>query len=206
MNEQLENTSAAFMEVTMKKTEGQDRRIASIEEKVNLIPDNTGLIQKAINSIEGLRNEVKNNRFPTKMLEDFTETINKSFEIYQELVKRKIVHHHHVPKIIWIAAGLFIAFAFACAGWYSTSNKLDSYIASDTKYRQLRLDTANKSLQSYLDQMDSLYYTRTDMRKIVLQQEEDNRKNFERLEKADRLKAEAKELETQARRKSITKH
>ena len=55
----------------------------------------------------------------------------------------------------------------------STSDKLDGYLASDTKYRQLRLDTANTPLQSYLDVMDSLYNTRTDMRKIVLQKEED---------------------------------
>lgn len=206
MNEEVTNTGAAFMEVSFKKIENQEKRIAAVEEKINNIPDNTQLIQKVINTVEGLRNDVKTNHFPTKTFEDFTETINESVGIYKELVKRKIIHHHHVPKVIWIAAGLFIAFALVCAGWYSTSNKLDSFIANDTKYRQLRLDTANRPLQFYLDQMDSLYITRSDMRNIVLQQEEDNRKNFERLQRAGHLKAEAKELEKEVKKKTVTRH
>ncbi len=127
--------------------------------------------------------------------------MDTSISVYKELVKNKIVHHHHVPKVIWITAGLFVAFALVCAGWYSTSNKLDGYIANDTKYRQLRLDTANRSLQSYLDLTDSLYNLDPDVRNIVIKAEERNRKNFERLQKAEHLKAEAKELEKEVRKK-----
>lgn len=74
-------------------------------------------------------------------------------------------------------------------------------MANDTKYRQLRLDTAQKSLQIYLDQVDSLYIARPDMRKIVLEKEEEYQTNFERLQKAEQLKAEAKELERPVKRK-----
>ncbi len=111
MNEEVSNTGAAFMEVSFKKIENQEKRIAAVEEKINNIPDNTQLFQKVISTIEGLKNEVKTNRFPVKTFEDFTETINESIGIHKELVKSKIVHHHHVPKVIWIAAGLFVAFA-----------------------------------------------------------------------------------------------
>lgn len=195
MNEQ-ENTGAAFMQVAINKIEGQDKRIAAVEERVNNIPDNTQAFQKIMSTIEGLRNEVKTNYFSSKTLEEFTETINESIGIYKELVKRKIVHHHHVPKVIWITAGLFIAFALVCAGWYSTSNKLDGYIANDTKYRQLRLDTANQPLQSYLNYADSLYNLDPDVRNNVIKSEEINSNNFERLQRAERLEAEAKELES----------
>ena len=84
-------------------------------------------------------------------VEELTACLHTSILVYNELVKNKILHHHHVPKLICITAGLSIVVTLVCAGWYSTSNKLDEYIANDTKYRQLRLDTAYKGLQSYLD-------------------------------------------------------
>ncbi len=69
-----------------------------------------------------------------------------------------------------------------------TESKLDRYIANDTKYRQLRLDTSIRSLQHYLDRIDSMYDARPDMRRDVLETEERNRENFKRLEKAEQLK------------------
>ena len=84
----------------MNKIENQGKRIAAVEVKMNNIPDNTQLFQTVLSAIEGLRNDVKTDRFPTKTFEDLKETINESIEIYKELVKRKIIHHHHVPKLI----------------------------------------------------------------------------------------------------------
>jgi hypothetical protein len=113
----------------------------------------------------------------------------------------KVIHHHHIPKLIWISVGLFVALCLVCSGWYVTGTKLDGFVASDTKYRQLRLDTAHKSLQLYLDQLDSVYKTHPDFRERVLETEEEYRLNFERLQKAERLKTEAKSLEKAAGRK-----
>jgi hypothetical protein len=104
------------------------------------------------------------------------------------------MHHHHIPKLIWISAGLFIALCLVCT-------KLDGFIANDTKYRHLRLDTAHKSLQLYLDQLDSVYKAHPDFREKVLEREEEYRLNFERLRKAERLKKEAKNLEKAAGKK-----
>ena len=111
------------------------------------------------------------------------------------------VHHHHIHKLIWITSGLFLAYSLVCSGWYNTGNKLDDYVANDTKYRYLRLDTAQKGLQLHLDHVDSLYNTQSDMRKTVLETQEEYLQNFERLSKAERLKAEAKDLEKEAQRK-----
>ena len=84
---------------------------------------------------------------------------------------------------------------------YITAGKLNNFIANDTKYRQLRLDTAHKNLQLYLDHLDSLYKIQPDMREKVLETEEEYRRNFERLQKAERLKTEAENLEKAAGRK-----
>jgi hypothetical protein len=65
----------------------------------------------------------------------------------------------------------------------------------------MRLDTTQRSLQIYLDRIDSLYDTHPDMRKVILKAEKQKRINFERLERARHLKAEAKALGKAAREK-----
>ena len=62
---------------------------------------------------------------------------------------------------------------------------MDGYIANDTKYRELRLDTANRGLQSYLDFTDSLYNVNPVLRNIVFHKEENNRINYEKLQRAN---------------------
>jgi hypothetical protein len=74
-------------------------------------------------------------------------------------------------------------------------------MGNDTKYRWLRLDTVHKDLQLYLDTIDSLYNADPEMRKKVLETEEKYRINSERLERARRLKEEARELEKAAGKK-----
>jgi len=72
---------------------------------------------------------------------------------------------------------------------------------NDTKYRFLKLDTGQRSLMMILDRVDKVYDSSIDMRKDVLDKEETNRKNFEKMEKAERLKAEAKNLERSVKTK-----
>ena len=199
MIEQTKGTEAVFMEITSQKINGQDKRIAVLEERIKSIPDNTELIKKMVTNIEMLRNEAKANYLPAEKVQDFSARLDVAIGFLKAPVENKVVHEHHIPKLIWITAGLFVAFCLVCSGWYVTSSKLDSYIANDTKYRWLRLDTANRGLQSYLDGVDSLYNVWPDMRKNVLEMEEKNQLNFERLQKAERLKGEARELENKAK-------
>ena len=112
-----------------------------------------------------------------------------------KLGPQKVQHHHHVPKVIWISTGLFVGFAMVCSGWYMTYKKLDQFIMNDTKYRYLKLDTGQTSLMMILDRVDNVYDSSIDMRKDVLNKEKSNQINFERLQKAERLKAEANDLE-----------
>ncbi len=154
-----------------------------------------------MSAIHRLRDDLKESRFPIEKLQSLSSRLDTVMSLLREPVENKVLHHHHVPKIIWITAGLFITLALISSGWYITANKLDSFIGNDTKYRQLRLDTSKQGLQIYLDKIDSLYVTRPDMRKIVLEKEVEYQINFERLQKAARLKAEAKYLENEAKQK-----
>lgn len=201
MNEQDKNTSAAFMEVTSRKVEGQDKKITAIEEKIKDMSANIELLHKVLNSVEGIRSEIKEVALlPDKLLQ-FSNRLELVTDLLKQPATNKVIHHHYIPKLKLISAGLFIALCLVSSGWYVTSTKLNGFVASDTKYRQLRLDTAHKSLQLYLDQLDSLYKSQPDLRAKVLETEEEYRVNFERLQKAERLKTEANNLEKAAGRK-----
>jgi glucosamine 6-phosphate synthetase-like amidotransferase/phosphosugar isomerase protein len=201
MNEQTENINAAFLEVTTKKVETMDKKITALEEKSKSISNNTETIQKLIGTMEELQNDVKSSRFPEEKIQNLETKLDANINVINRSLSTKVLHHHHIPKIIWIACGLFIVLALVCSAWYNTANKLDSYIANDTKYRQLKLDTAHTYMQAYLDQIDSLYNVDPDMRKNVLATEEEYRLNFDRLQRADRLREEAKDLEWKAKKK-----
>ncbi len=201
MNEQDNNTSAAFMEVTSRKVEGQDKKIAAIEEKMKDIPVNNELFRKLLDSVEILRSDLGSVSLLPGKISHFSNRLDLAMDLLKQPATNKVIHHHHIPKLIWISLGLFIVLCLVCSGWYVTSTKLDGFVASDTKYRQLRLDTTHKSLQLYLDQLDNLYKTQPDLRKKVLETEEEYRLNLERLQKAERLKTEAKNLEKAAGRK-----
>lgn len=201
MNEQTNNTSAAFMEVTSRKVEGQDKKIAAIEEKIKDIPTNTELLRKVLYGVEGLHSDIKEATLLPEKLDHFSNRLELAENFLKQSATSKVIHHHHVPKLIWVSAGLFIVLYLVCSGWYVTAGKLSYFIANDTKYRYLRLDTVHKSLQLYLDRLDSLYKIQPDMREKVLETEEEYRLNFERLQKAKRMKIEAENLEKAAGRK-----
>ncbi len=201
MNEQPENTNGAFLEVTARKVETMDKKIAALEEKSKHISPDTEVIQKLIGTVEELRRDIKDSRFPEEKIQNLSSRLDAHINIINRSLSTKVLHHHHVPKITWITAGLFIALCVTGSGWYMTNIKLNSYIANDTKYRQLRLDTSQLHLQVYLDRVDSLYNVNPDMRRHVLQVEEEYRLNFERLQRAERLRNEAKDLERKARKR-----
>jgi len=151
--------------------------------------------------MEGLHSDVRINSLQQETTQKLSDQLELVTTLLKHPVSNKVMHHHHIPKLIWISVGLFLSFSLVCSGWYVTSSKMNSFINNDTKYRWIRLDTSQRSLQLYLDRVDSLYNKLPDMRKNVVETEEEYRLNFERLQRAERLKAEAKELEKIATRR-----
>ncbi len=167
-------------------------------QQIGSIPDNRQDIQQLKTGMNELKAEIKNVRFPVREMQEFSKQLTIGVKLLREPVTVKTLHHHHIPKLVWITAGLFLALCLASTGWYMTGHKLGGYIANDTKYRLLRLDTARYPLQLSLDRADSLYRVDPDLRKSVLETEEQRQVNFERLQKAERLKRDAEELEKAA--------
>jgi hypothetical protein len=199
MNEQPNNTNSAFMEVTSRKLDRQDKKISELQEVVTKMTDGSDQIQRLISTVETLKSEIRTSAFPAEKMQAVARQLDSV--IYLSKQQNKVIHHHHVPKMIWIAAGLFISLTLVSSGWYMTADKLTNFVTNDTKYRHIRLDTAQRAIQDYLDREDRLFTTQPDMRKKVLEIEQEYRANFERLQRAERLKAEAKDLEKEAKKK-----
>jgi hypothetical protein len=200
MNENNELLQKAFMEVTQKKLEDQQQKINDFNERIKLISANKELLEKMKISIEQLSMETKNNALPEEKIKKLSSQLNTTNNMLEGLFQNKIQHHHHVSKIIWITIILFLLLCLASSGWFITNQRLTNYIANDTKYRYLRLDTADKILQNYLDHADSLYDNNPKMRQNVIEAEKKNQINFQLLERVQRLRKEASELEKKERK------
>lgn len=188
-----ENTNSVFMETVVKKMEEQDKKIISLEQKVNDIPDNTEELQELKADLRELITEVRNARFPVKAMQAFSVQLAAGIAVLSKPVENKVLHHHYVPKVIWGAIGLLLAFVLACSGWYMTADKLSQYRMADTKYRYLKLKSDGDKLE-YLYTVDSLYRSGYAMQDSVIQWEEDLQKVVEMSERLQEKKSEGGKL------------
>ena len=150
--------------------------------------------------INHLQEVIRSFSFPDAKLHQLSNKLDETIQLLQDSVPHKIVHHHHVTKMIWIAAGLFIALTLVSAGWFVMANKLDDYMANDTKYRYLKLDTGHSMLQQQLYRADSMFNVKANLRDSVIHVEEQYHYNFELLQKANRMNAEAENLKVEAKK------
>lgn len=197
MDSEKDYSNNTFIEVAMNKMEKQDERMANIEALI-LKQTHKAEINKLVAAVELLKERVDTVDISEKNITDLNTKMETFIRKLDTTPVQKVLHHHHIPKIIWAAAGLMIALCTICSGWFYTGKKLDGFIANDTKYRALRLDTSKKFLQQYLDFVDSVYIVNPDMRNVILQKEEEYEMNFKRMQKAMELKEEAKKLEREA--------
>ena len=194
MEQNTNTTREVFMEITSNKISKQEKKFEIIEEQLKDLADNKAMLTEAIKSIELWKKEITKSMVPVEVFELFSSRLNKNSQLLEQAAKNKVQHHHHIPKLIWITAGLFISVALVLSGWYATTQKANEYIANDSRYRYLKLDTTHY-LQSYLYRVDSVFKTMPDMRKHVFEEEKRLQENFEKLQKAEALRVEAKGLE-----------
>lgn len=193
--------SHAFMEVAIHKMEKQDKRIENIEAFIKKQAENNTEIKQLVAAIGSLKENIYNTGLSEKKIAKLGIQIDILLDKLNSAPVQKVEHHHHVPKIIWATAILMVTLCIVCAGWFYTGKKLDSFIANDTKYRAIKLDTAQKSLHQYLDHIDSAYIKNPDMRRAVIRKEKEYQTNFYRIQKALLLKEEARKLEKEAEEK-----
>ena len=201
MNSEADKGSHAFVEVAIHKMEKQDKRIEQIEALMQKQLETDNEIKQLCSAIASLKESVHNEPISENKISTLQIQMDMLINKLATPPAYKVLHHHHVPKIIWGTILLAVMLFMASAGWFYTDRKLDSYIANDTKYRALKLDTALQPLQRYLDRLDSAYATNSSMRDEVIKKEQEYQDNFYRLQKALRLREEARKLEKEAGKK-----
>ncbi|MBZ4189351.1 hypothetical protein [Niabella beijingensis] len=200
---QESNKNIAALTGEVKEQHGKIQQVIENLQQLKLTENNTVVIvQKEADRLERI---IGNQNFPAKEIEVLRRELSVVREQLAEPLIQKLEHHHHVHKIIVATGALFVTVCLLCCGWYNTNQKLGQFQENDTKYRLIRLDTALVPMQRYLDKVDQIYTCNPKLRDSVIAQEEENKRNMERLEKAYRMNQEAEKLRSgvKQRQKSV---
>ena len=76
---------------------------------------------------------------PIEQLEDFGARIDSHSELLKKPLIQKVVHEHHVPKLLYATVALFCVCISFGVGWFQTGQHLNQYRNNDTKWRKLLL-------------------------------------------------------------------
>lgn len=171
MTEQNRNMSTPFEEVITKKLQKQDGQIAEMQEKLKSIPDTSQEFIEVKKQLKDINVSITAIKFPTSQMDELSGKLTTSVALLKQPVENKVLHHHHIPKLIWVSVGLFVVLCLTFCGWYNTGQKFDQYRANDLKYRYLKLKRS-PILQQLLFITDSLYQAEPDFGKVVLQGED----------------------------------
>ncbi|MFL9485744.1 hypothetical protein ACI6Q2_23400 [Chitinophagaceae bacterium LWZ2-11] len=181
MKEQT-NTNDILLETMIQKLETLTEKIEILKQgmdsKATATVDSTQ-IKKSLDDIKAL---LKNGSSPAKEIQMLLQKVMMNTASLKQSKENKTVHHHHLQKPVWVCAGLCIMLMSASVGWYTAYQKLDTYIANDTKYRSVKL-IENARLQWLLHKTDSLYRTNKSMRDSVIAQEEERQYRFKIIER-----------------------
>ncbi|MGN7721759.1 hypothetical protein [Chitinophaga sp. 22620] len=108
-------------------------------------------------------------------------------------------HRHHVPKLVWMSAGLFLVLAMVIMGWFSCWQRLADYRSSDTKLRYLWLQH-DRTVLRWVHVADSLELAGPDrLRDTVKKEEAARERRWQLLKQARQKEAEAMELRSRAK-------
>lgn len=166
-----------------KKIQNQEGRLVAVEKKIESSPDLSPAIRVLNGKVNSLAADAKNRELPTDDVQELRGQLKTVIPLLKNPAPAEIEHHHHVPKILWLTAGLFLLVCFLSVGWILTAGKLADFKGNDTKYRKLRLVADSASLV-YLNRLDSLYQADPDqLRNNVIEQEHLKQERLELLDK-----------------------
>lgn len=171
MTEQNSEMSTPFAEVVTNKIKKLDEQIANMQEKLNSMLDIIQEITEFRKQLTEVKVAITAIKIPTKQMEELSGNLATHTALLKQPVENKVVHHHHMPKLIWASAALFIVLCLVFCGWYNTGQKLDEYQANNFKYRYLKLRN-NPALHQLLVITDSLYQINPEFGKAVLHGED----------------------------------
>jgi hypothetical protein len=190
-NDIFKDSVAKAVEKQQERTQDHHKRIGIVEQeiqKLSGLPKDVAEVKDSLNLIK--RNSVTA-LLPNEKSEKLAENLSVAIPLIGKLIENKIQHHHHVPRIFWATAALFLLLSFVCAGWYVTASREDQHLAGDIKYRQLKLLADTTFLRS-LWKLDSVYSANPDSVRENVEAQETLR--LHRLELIDQLHTVEKQI------------
>lgn len=200
MDKQVNDIGKPFMEVVTNKLERQDEKIAWLEQRLNNLPDHSGDFAQVLKELFELKTIAGNISISEKGMQELSANLHTGVKLLKQPVQEKVLHHHYIPKLLWIAIGLFLLACLFFILWLFAGENLDQYKSNDTKYRYLKLQE-NKNLKELLHNTDSIYLIIPGLRDSVEQRERQNTRNLEMIQEAMKKEQEAKELREKAKGK-----
>jgi len=159
----------------VEKLDMQAGQIREMQSTVNEISEQHIRIQQDITKVKATVNGIF---FPTEQINQLTQTISVLKERLHHLLQTR-EHHFRVMVKFWLTIIVLAAVVFFTGRqWHLTNQELTHYIASDTKYRYLKLN-GSKPLKELLFITDSLYRADPGMRDSVLWREQVIREQWE---------------------------
>jgi hypothetical protein len=205
MEEKDSGIGEAFIEVIRNKMEKQDKKIADMDELMQVLPQMKDKLSGVFNLLERLHDSRVRPGTQEMDTNKLLEALQNTNTLLQKTETQTIQHHHHFAKRTWIIIGLFLVATLVVSDLYMTYKKLDGYMANDSKYRFLKLDTTSYQLQKRLYLVDSIYNARPHFRAEVIEIEEERQYRLEELSKARSLRTEAEEHEKNGRQNKPVK-
>jgi hypothetical protein len=132
-------------------------------------------------------------------MSDLSKKLDRCTHALENPAEKKEHHIHHFRWPLGVAAGVFLLLVLAISALCINHQKLEQYIANDTKYRSLKL-IRNKDLELLLYSDDSTYLANPKMRKNVKELETNREKRIELLLEAKEKQEELDDLKRKAKR------
>lgn len=182
------------IEKEVKSLSGKSATMEAIKGKENTLAAGIDELKSALSQLN--KNAVAE-LSAFNLIKEVSGKMERYTRILEHPVEKKEHHIHHFRWPLGVAVAVFLLLVLSVSALYMNHQKLNQYIANDTKYRSLKL-MKDEDLQHYLNLSDSLYRVNPDMRKEVQQMETDRNRRLELLMQAREKQQEAKELERKA--------
>ncbi|MGH2642577.1 MAG: hypothetical protein ACRDE2_01395 [Chitinophagaceae bacterium] len=193
-----------FKESVIEKITQLEKEIKYLSGKSATMEEITGkenILAEGIDEFKSVLTQLNKNALGVLSGYNLIKEVSGKMEHYTRIlenpVERKEHHIHHFRWPLGVAIGVFLLLVLSLSALYLNHQKLNQYMANDTKYRSLKL-MDDKYLQHYLLLSDSLYQVNPDMRKEVKQIESERSRRMELLMQANEKQQEAEELKRKA--------
>jgi len=133
---------------------------------------------------------------PLKEMENLSSQLTIHCELLKKPLTQKLVHEHHVPKLLYVTVALFCICITLAMCWYGSAQRLDQYRNNDTKWRRLLLDARPVLTKIMQDVSTSIEQDPDKTREAVKAQEDHNAQVWELQQKMQADSAAMRALKT----------